>query len=778
MSQLRCPKCDARFRGDIRVCPIDGQALVAPSDPFLGTVIAGRYLVEELLGVGGMGSVYRARHQFIGRDVALKFLDPSLTKNERLRKRFLGEARAANQINHEHIIDITDFGETEDGIVYMVMEYLEGHSLEEELEKGPIEPRRAVRIALQVALGLGRAHELGVVHRDIKPGNILVTQDGTPKLLDFGLAKLLNPDLARETATAARLAFTPAYASPEQVRGETVTTATDVYSLGVVLYELLTGRGPYRVKTQSSAEILRAVCEQEPERPSAAVTRRGATASGRELPSESEEAGQSTGESPQGLHRRLRGDLDAVLLMALRKEPHRRYPSVDAFADDMRRYLERRPVAARKGTFSYRTGKFVRRHWAGATAAALALTALIAGGVLSAYGVVRAKEAEREARREAAKARAINDFLQSTLFSAHPSLGGGRQMTVVDALAAATRRIDTAFPDQAEIRAAVQTTIGRTYLDLGFYAEAEPLLRQSLAIRREVLGPRHTDVAESLYNLGGLSHHQGDFDTAKSLYEEALALYRGLRGDDAIEVAGVLNDLGITLEEGKADYDGARPLLERALAIKRAHLGNRHRDVAQAINNLGMLHYRKGDLHEAERLLREALALNRDLLGPNHVEVASGLNNLALVLRDKGSYDSAAELFEQALTIDRRVYGEKAPQVGNSLNNLGANLMRAGRAAEAEKAFREALDIHRESLSPGHFQIATTESLLGGALTALKRFPEAEPLLTGSYARIRTQFGPDHPRTQAARTRVVQLYQAWGKPRKAAVYQPSEGRKH
>jgi serine/threonine-protein kinase len=544
-----------------------------------------------------------------------------------------------------------------------------------------------------------------------------------------------------------------------------VTTATDVYSLGVVLYEVLTGRSPYRVRTQGSAEILRAVCEQDPERPSAAVTGPGTDRGGAAgEPPAPDPGGKRPATGGRGLlHRSLRGDLDAVLLMALRKEPHRRYLSVDAFADDIRRYLERRPVAARKGTFSYRTGKFVRRHWAGAAAATLALAALITGGALSTYGLVRAKAAAREAHREAAKATAINDFLQSTLFSAHPSLGGGRQMTVVDALGAAVGKIDTGFPDQPVIRAAVQTTIGRTYLDLGLYAEAEPLLRQALATRREVLGPRHADVGESLYNLGGLAFKQGDHEAAKARYEEALGLYRSLLGEDAMEVAQILNDLAMVLEEGKADYEGARPLLERALAIKRAHLGERHRDVAQAVNNLGMLHYRKGDLDEAERLLREALATNRDLLGADHVEVASGLNNLALVLRDRGRYDEAAGLFEQALAIDRRVLGEKAPQVGNGLNNLGANLMRAGRAAEAEKAFREALDIHRQSLPPGHFQIATTENLLGGALTAQGRFPEAEPLLTRSYAAIRKQFGPDHPRTRAAQKRVLQLYEAWGR---------------
>jgi serine/threonine-protein kinase len=250
MSQKLCPKCAARFSGDIKACPIDGEHLIPPSDPFIGTTIAGRYVVEQLLGVGGMGAVYRARHQFIGRDVALKFLDPTLTRNERLRKRFLGEARAANQINHEHIIDITDFGETEDGLVYMVMEYLEGHALSDEIEKGPVELRRALRITLQVALGLGRAHELGVVHRDIKPANIYLTRRRMDhdfvKILDFGVARIEKD--ARITGQN-MIVGTPEYISPEQIRSSAARPSSDLYSLGCVLFEMLTGRLPFEGKT-------------------------------------------------------------------------------------------------------------------------------------------------------------------------------------------------------------------------------------------------------------------------------------------------------------------------------------------------------------------------------------------------------------------------------------------------------------------------------------------------------------------------------------------------
>ena len=312
MSLKQCPKCDARFRGDIRICPIDGEPLTTPSDPFIGTIIAGRYVIEELLGVGGMGSVYRARHQFIGRHVALKFLDLSLTKNERLRKRFLGEARAANQINHEHIIDITDFGETEDGIIYMVMEYLEGTTLEEEIEKGPLELRRALRIALQVALGLGRAHELGVVHRDIKPGNIHLSRRGMErdfvKILDFGVARIEHD--ARITGQN-MIVGTPEYIAPEQIRSAAPTPSSDLYSLGCVLFEMLTGKIPFEGKT--TVLLVKHLNDAPP--------------------------------VPSQLNPALPPEVDALVLRLLQKKPEQRHRDAYHLVQDVQRLLDALPAS-------------------------------------------------------------------------------------------------------------------------------------------------------------------------------------------------------------------------------------------------------------------------------------------------------------------------------------------------------------------------------------------------------------------------------------------------
>ena len=732
----------------------------------------GPYRLLRELGHGGMGTVYlagRADDEYHKR-VAIKVIRG--LDSVAIVQHFRRERQILAALEHPNIARLLDGGTTVDGLPYFVMEHVEGERIDRFCDERTLTIRARLLLFQKVCSAVQFAHRNLVVHRDIKPGNILVTREGVPKLMDFGIAKFLNPEIAGEAPTVTALAMTPAYASPEQVRGGVITTATDVYSLGVLLYELLTGHGPYRLKTHETLEVLKAVCEDEPERPSTAVNRteeqRQPDGTTQEITAES--ASRTREGTPDRLRRRLHGDLDNIVLMALRKEPQRRYGSVEALSEDIQRYLEGRPVAARKGTLTYRTGKFVGRHWVGVSAAVIVLAAIIGGAALATYGLVRARRAEREALHQAARATAINDFLRQTLFSAQPHLGQGREMKVVDALAAAVPRIDSSFRDQPEIQAGVQHTIGRTYTDLGLLAEAEPLLRQSLATRQRLFGPDHRDVAESLHGLGVLAFEKGDFEAAEALFRKALEMDRRVLGRDALEVAEILNDLGMTLEEGKADYAAAQPLLEESLSIKRARLGERHADVAQSLNNLGMLHYRKRDYAKAEPLLREALALNRELRGSDNADVAAGLNNLGLVLTRQGDSRGAAELLRQALDIDRKVYGPGSAEVAGALNNLAAALQKVGQLDEAEARLRESLGIYKQAFPGGHIQIQTTESLLGGCLTELKRYAEAEALVTSSYAVILKQFGPDHPRTQAARNRVVRLYEAWGKPAKAAMY--------
>jgi serine/threonine-protein kinase len=737
----------------------------APAHPGLEKHV-GPYEVVRELGRGGMGAVYLARRadQQYEKLVAIKVVQAGQETDEMLR-RFRQERQILAGLDHPNIAKLLDGGTTTEGLPYFVMDYVEGLPIDQYCERHASAVNERLQLFQTVCVAVSHAHRSLIVHRDIKPANILVTAEGVPKLMDFGIAKLLpSAPMGEAAPTGTAFAFTPAYASPEQVRGERVTTSTDVYSLGVVLYELLTGRSPYRVKTHASVEVLRAICEQEPEKPSTGITRRAADHP--EPPTARDKD-----------RRRLRGDLDSIVLKALRKEPLQRYVSVDALSEDIQRHLDRRPVAARRGTTTYRAGKFVRRHWIGASAAALVLVAIVTGAGLATYGMIRARRAEAAAVREAAKATAINEFLQQTLFSAQPHLGQGQEMKVVDALAAAVPRIEASFREQPEVRAAVQHTIGRSYADLGLRAEAETLLQKALATRRQVLGPDHPDIAENLHSLGALAYLKGDFATAESLFRESLELRRKVLGPRATPVADSLSDLALVLQEGKADYAAAQPLLEEALAIKRARLGERHADVAQSLNNLGMLHYRKKEYDKAEPLLRQALALYRELRGNDNADVASGLNNLGLLARSKGEHQASIPLFREAVEIDRKVYGPAHAEVGGTLNNLAISLQKAGHLEEAEARLRESLEIYRQVYPADHFQIATTRSILGGVLTDLKRYPEAERLLASSYDQIQRRFGPDHPRTKAARGRLIGLYDAWGKPQKAAALRPKEDRR-
>jgi len=342
----------------------------------------GPYKTLRELGHGGMGTVYlavRADEQYRKR-VAIKVIKGGIDRDE-VASRFRRERQILAGLDHPNIAKLLDGGTTEEGLPYLVMDYIEGDAITEYCARQAVSTAERLKLFRSVCSAVQYAHRNLVVHRDIKPGNILVTADGTPRLLDFGIAKLLNPDLSGESATLSGQVMTPEYASPEQVSGGPITTATDVYSLGVVLYELLTGLRPYRLKSRERLEILRAIVDQEPERPSAAIDRLREGTGSPPPPGAATTAAPSS-RNPEGtaerLRRRLRGDLDNIIMMAMRKEPNRRYPSVEALSDDIQRHLEGHPVAARKGTVTYRAGKFVKRHAVGVMAVA-AFTLLTIG---------------------------------------------------------------------------------------------------------------------------------------------------------------------------------------------------------------------------------------------------------------------------------------------------------------------------------------------------------------------------------------------------------------
>jgi eukaryotic-like serine/threonine-protein kinase len=730
----------------------------------------GRYKLLQRLGEGGMGEVWLAEQtEPVRRQVALKIIKAGMDSTQVV-ARFEAERQALALMDHPTIATVFDGGTTPQRRPYFAMEYVKGEPITVYCDRHRLSTKERLELFMQVCEGVQHAHQKGIIHRDLKPSNVLVSiQDDHPvsKIIDFGVAKATSQNLAERSffTELGVLIGTPEYMSPEQAEMGTldIDTRTDIYALGVLLYELLTGSLPFdrkELRQAGLAEIQRIIREKEPPRPSTRIMKLGPA---------STETAKNRQTEPRRLVSELRGDLDWITMRALEKDRTRRYQTANALAVDLRRHLGHEPVSAGPPNAFYRAGKFVRRHRLGVSASLIILVAIISGTVLASLGLVRARRSEAEALRQMKKATAINRFLQDLLFSAQPTLGPGRDMKVVDALSAAVPKIDSRFKEQPDVRAALQHTAGRTYADLGMLVEAEPLLQQSLALRRQLGDER--DIAESLSGLGALAYYRADYNAVEALNREALKLYSRTLGQDSVEVAWALGDLSLALLE-KGDFDSAERFAEQSLSIKRARLGTRDADVAQSLTNLGSILLRKKDLVRAEPLLREALAIGREV--HSDFTVSAALGNLVALLRARGDYEHAIDVHREILELDRRVLGPGHAEVGTDLKNLGVTLMEAGRLIEAESSFREALAIYGKALPKAHLQFPTTESLLGDCLTRMKRYDEAEPLVTSSYARISAQFDSTNARTEAARARVLRLYEAWGKPEKAKEWRAKQ----
>ncbi len=817
-----------------------------PKDDLTGERI-GPYCLTRLIGRGGMGAVYEAvrdDEQF-QQQVALKIIKRGMD-TDFVRDRFLRERQILASLDHPHIARLFDGGATPDGLPYFVMEFVAGEPITDYCRRHQLSLNQKLKLFRGVCSAVQHAHQKLVIHRDLKPNNILVTSPadgradgkaggkaGTPKLLDFGIAKLLSPDPSQahtRTETAMRL-MTPHYASPEQARGQVVATTTDVYSLGVVLYELLTERRPYEFKTNSPAEIERAICDTEIEEPSKAVSRM------------SDASSKLAGK----LARQLAGDPDNIVMMAMRKEPERRYQSVEQFSEDIRRYLAGLPVAARKDTFGYRARKFVQRHKAGVAILALLLILAV---VMTVQAARIARERDR-ANQEAATAQAVTQSLVAMFEFADPGNTRGNTITAKELLDQGAEKVVRELKHQPAVQAKLMDTIGGLYQRIGVYDRAQPLLEEALKLRRQVLGAEHSDVAASLNHLGEVASLKGDYAGSESLFRQALAMRRKLLGEQHQDVAESLNNLGhLLVDRGK--FNEAELMLREALALRRKLLGEEHAEVAISLNNLGRLMSDTGKFHEAEllyrqalarhrklygadhpsvvgdlnnlaamlqeqgdfkgaeTLFREALAMRRKLLGEEHPEVAVSLanlasvlqdlkkydeaeqlyrqalalrrklfgeenprlattmNNLATLLQDKGNYEEAGDLFRQALSMRRKQLGDEHHEVGTSLHNLAALLYHRGEYEEAEKMERQAIDTYQKSLKPDHWMIHRSQTNLGACLIRLKRYREAEEQLLAGYAGL--QAADRHAQAQKAASRLIELYELWGKPEKAIPY--------
>jgi eukaryotic-like serine/threonine-protein kinase len=746
----------SREAGDL-AGEVERAASAALSEARLVGSRFGPYRVVRELGQGGMGRVYlavRDDDQF-QRRVAVKVAHAAQAPD--LRDRFRSERQILAALDHPNIARLLDGGTTEEGVPYLVLEYVEGEPIDRYCDARELPVAERLRLFRTVCSAVHSAHQSLVVHRDLKPANVLVTTDGAPKLLDFGIAKLLRPELlgqAPSFTTALHRPMTPEYASPEQVRGETVTTASDVYSLGVLLYELLTGCRPLRLEGQSPTGIERIVSEVDPEPPSVAARRPAERADGR-APEERSRARRAT---PDRLQRVLQGDLDNVVLMALRKAPARRYASAEQLAEDLRRHEDGLPVLARKDTIRYRAGKFVRRNRY-PVAFGVAFVGLLLGFGLNRAQLARALAHERDqARLEADTAQHVAAFLEDVFRLADPNEQEGAAITAREILDRAAERLSRDEHEQPTVRAALLDTMGNVYRHLGLYTRAEPMLEQALAARHASLGEEHLDTARSLFHLGELRWDQSRYAEAEGLLRRALGVRERLLPPDHPDRADALQILGIVLRyQGKGVE--AEASLRRALALREAAVGDAA-PLALTLERLAQVLEDRGELKEAEGMARRSVEIARRRRG-EHLDTARCLGRLGAILRREGEFVEAEAAIREALALHRKLLGNDHPMTAVSLDDLGNLLRDRPDLAAAEPVYREAMAIDLRRLGEDHLELATVRADLAELLVDRSRLDEAEELYAQSLA-ARNRLGADSPFALESRQGLARVAAARG----------------
>ena len=776
------------------------------TDPFIGKQI-GKYIIDSEAGFGGMGVVYAGyrNDKEFEQKVAIKILKHGIT-SDYLLKRFQIERQTLANLQHRFIAKLLDGGSTDDGLPYLVMEYIEGTPITEYCGKNKLSIDGQIELFRKVCMAVQYAHQNLIIHRDIKPGNILVINDGTPKLLDFGIAKLIDEDLIEEDGGLTKTGvwhLTPEYSSPEQINGSRITTASDIYSLGVLLYKLLTGEQPYRIKNLSPIAISKFIEKENITKPSDKVKQKIETNSGNDKTKFSEVNYEKNS-------LQLKGDLDNIILKAMDKDPERRYASVQQFSEDLNRYLIGLPVIAQKDTTTYRLSKFIRRHKIGfSSSVGFALLLIFSLIAISWQANIASKERDKT-RLEAQKTEAVNTFLQGMLSSVDPS-EIGRDVKVYDILEKAGEDIETNLKDQPEVEASLRSTLGNTYVNLGEYDKAKPFLDDALAINKKIYGNESKETAYSLHDLGLYFDWVGDYKKADSIYSISINILRKVLQHPTKQFSNVLNDQAlIKMYYGK--NDAAKKLFNEALDVALQSHGEKDKNTAVIMNNLALNYTDAGDLDKAEKYYKKSLSINIELLGENRPEVGTIYNNLAYLYSLKKDYKLAEEYLEKSYKLKLNLKGKDHPDVGLALNNLGVINIRMGNYDKAEKYQLDALKQYRKTLDSDHPYIALSQYWLGkiyletgkfdiaeGYLrkslkTRIKKFPaenkdiwrskselgicllkqkkysEAEKLITTSLEFYKSNFKDDSTQIKRLYKNVVDLYNSTGNKRNADNY--------
>jgi serine/threonine protein kinase len=607
------------------------------------------------------------------------------------------------QLDHPNIAHLLDGGALPDGSAYIVMEYIDGIAIDAFCDANRLDTTARLKLFQTVCDAVHYAHQNLIVHRDLKPSNILVTAAGAPKLLDFGIAKLLDDRQAARYTIAVTQAdiriMTPDHASPEQVRGQAITTSSDVYVLGVLLYKLLCGSSPFCISSMRLSEIERAICEREPPPPSAMVSQSDS--------SESRAIAEDRSTTAGRLRRTLRGDLDNIVLMAMRKEPERRYASAQQMASDIQRHLDGMPVIAHRDTLSYRSAKFVRRHWLPVTASSSAALLVLAFATTTYVQSLRiAAERDRvdqqrdRAEHERARAEEISGFLVSLFKSSDPGENRGNQVTVRELLDSGAKQLQMGLQDQPSTRAALLSTVGSVYDSLGQYREALPLLSESLQLQPQARDRSHIDT---LLELGRSYIGTGDLRAAEAPLQQALHQAQSDGGATSAETGRALWSLGM-LRYQQGQNAEAKELYVRSLSILESSKSPQT-DVSPVLNDLANVYISEHQWALAKQAYEQALEIDRHALGDDHPRVAFRLQNLAVVAQNMGDLKQAEALFLEALKRQEHTYGDRHPETVIAKGNYGLLLQREGRLTEAEPLLRDAVSTRVSLYGPDHYNV-------------------------------------------------------------------------
>ena len=765
--------------------------LFMPPDPdgIIGQTI-GQYRIQRILGVGGMGVVYEARQDEPARNVALKVMQASPLAGRSALQIFRREVQALARLDHPAIATIYDAGRTDDGLYYLAMELVEGTSLTQHVADRSMPTSERLRLFRAVCRAVQYAHQRGIIHRDLKPSNILVNQHDRPKVLDFGLARVIESDVTLHSRTidSGKIRGTLSYMSPEQAAANTdgIDVRSDVYSLGVILYELITAQPPYDVRTSSLADAVRTICEASPRRFS-------------------------------GEFSSLRGDLELIVLKALEKEPDRRYESAGALAEDVDRYLCNEPIRARRASTVYRLRKFAARHRAVVMLSALlglSVVSLVAVGITQALQTARERDAAVIARREATEARdyaeAVAEFMIGLLGDPDAMPSQQEEPTLRDVMENAAQRVQAELADQPLVRARVQLALGLAFRKLADFDRAMALAEEALATRQSVLGENHLDVAEAMITLSMICNRKSDHDAALEWAEKALAIRESQLPQGDVLIAATYTDLGTASYYGR-DFDSAKRhfrkalasqetqpnvdeltlaetksslglaltksgqleegevLLKDALAVQQERLGD-HMDTTFALDNLAHLAYARGDLAAAESWMEEEVEMSRRLFHNKHMRLGFVLNNYGFIVRKHRGPEAALPIFSEALAVRRGGTDGPHPDVAVTLVDLGHTELKLKHFEEAQAYYAEALDIRLELYGDRHDWAANTRRLLGKAYLTGGDYVRAEELLLESYDILKQNHG-DEPNVAAATVKLlVELYDTLGRAADAASW--------